>query len=174
MSRNRSDAYRRLLDDLDRRLPPEAMVDRMTTFVDLAWSRLRETEVSWLGFYMLVPDDPESLILGPRRDRPACSPIGLHGVCGQSLRSGLTRVVDDVLALGSDYVACDPRDRAEIVIPLSSGTPGPHPADMVLDLDSFESDSFSDDDDIGLRACLEKAGFRPVGGPRALGTVSQS
>jgi len=45
---------------------------------------------------------------------------------------------------------------------------------MVLDLDSFESDSFSDDDDIGLRACLEKAGFRSVGGPRALGTVSQS
>lgn len=172
MSRDRSDAYRRLLDDLGRHLPPEVMVDRMTVFVDLAWARLRETEVSWLGFYVVSPTDPESLILGPRRDRPACSPIGLHGVCGQSLRSGLTRVVDDVLELGSDYVACDPRDRAEIVIPLSGGPRGHHPADMVLDLDSFEPGSFSDTDDLQLRACLVKGGFRPVGGPQASESVS--
>ncbi len=160
MSRHRLDAYRLLLQDLETRIPPGDLVDRMESFAGLAWSHLRDTGISWLGFYLVHDSDPDSMVLGPRRDRP-----GLHGVCGRSLRTGRSMVGDDVLELGSDYVACDPRDRAEIVIPLACGASGPHPADLVLDLDSFEPGAFSDEDDRCLRACLLQAGFQPVGCP---------
>ena len=150
----RQDAYRRLHHWLEATQAPKSIRERLDGFVERAWTHLRSTGVSWIGFYVIDDADPDALVLGPRRDRPACSPIGLHGVCGQSLRRGETRIVGDVLDLGPDYVACDPRDRSEIVIPLRLGSVGRHPADTVLDLDSFETDSFSDDDDRWLRSCL--------------------
>ena len=63
--------------------------ERMTAVVDALWSVLEGRGVSWLGFYLDVPDaeDHARLVLGPHRDSPACSPIGLHGVCGQALVS---------------------------------------------------------------------------------------
>lgn len=162
MTPERLDAYRRLRGLLDEWRPPESMDLRLEGFVEHAWRQLQPTGVSWLGFYHLDPSDSDAMVLGPRRDRPACSPIGLHGVCGQSLRSGRTRIVADVLELGDRYVACDPRDRSEVVIPLRLESGGPHPADTVLDLDSFEPGGFSDDDDHWLRECLIRAELPPL------------
>ena len=163
MSSDRQDAYRGLLTAIDGMKCPESIDSRLEAFVEHAWRHLESTGVSWLGFYRLDPDDPEAMVLGPRRDRPACSPIGLHGVCGQALLGGETRIGDDVLDLGAEYVACDPRDQSEIVIPLRLGSGGPHPADTVLDLDSFEIGAFSDADDHWLRRCLDSAGLSAVG-----------
>ncbi len=70
----------------------------MQSVVDALWDGLSGHGVSWVGFYTEQADASadERLVLGPFRDKPACSPIGLHGVCGQALRSKKPRIVRDV------------------------------------------------------------------------------
>ncbi|MFO0828509.1 MAG: hypothetical protein U0572_10225 [Phycisphaerales bacterium] len=97
---------------------------RMRAVVDSLWEHLSPAGVSWVGFYLPVYDDGGTvteLVLGPSRNTPACSPIGLHGVCGRGFLSGQIQLVRDVAELGSAYVACDPRDRAEVVVPVFLG-----------------------------------------------------
>lgn len=128
--------------------------ERMQSFVDLGWEALHPTGVSWLGFYLR--HDRDELILGPRRDKPACSPIGLHGACGQAFTSHKPLVVRDVAELGANYIACDPRDCSEVVIPLleeNSECWG------VLDLDSYDVGAFTNDDVSGLTLLLHAAGL---------------
>lgn len=129
-------------------------------FVDLLWAHLEPTGVSWLGIYLAdpLPDAPPTqLLLGARRDTPACSPIGLHGVCGRCLVEGRAIAIEDVLLLGEAYVACDPRDRSEAVVPLRTG----EAVWGVLDLDSHQAGSFSDPDLAGLTRAVDAAGLRP-------------
>lgn len=141
--------------------PGSTREERMSVVVDALWDALSGAGVSWVGFYTARDGAPESerLILGPRRDKPACSPIGLCGVCGAAYTSGETQIVRDVAELGDRYVACDPRDRSEIVIPLA-GDDGR--VWGVLDLDSFETGSFTASDDRGLREVLTAAGLTPA------------
>lgn len=129
---------------------------RMAGFVDAAWQSLAEGDVSWLGFYLPDAANPEQMLLGPRRDKPACSPIGTHGACGQSFQQHVTLVVRDVAALGEGYVACDPRDLAELVIPAFE----PNGSCWgVLDLDSFSRGAFTTRDADALHECLAAAGL---------------
>jgi len=127
---------------------------RMQTVVDALWTALRDTRVSWVGFYL--HEGGEGLVLGPRRDKPACSPIGMHGACGQAFRARTPLVVRDVRELGANYVACDPRDQSELVIPCLD-------ADGrcwgVLDLDSHAVGSFDNLDVAGLQLVLRAAGL---------------
>lgn len=92
---------------------------RMTALVDLLWEELSPNGLSWIGFYLDQPDQAEEtrLILGPRRDKPACSPIGLHGACGKVLLTRTPLIVADVRELGAGYIACDPLDQSELVLP---------------------------------------------------------
>lgn len=130
----------------------------MRAVADLLWDALHATGVSWVGFYLDRAGEPDDcrMGLGACRDKPACSPIGLHGVCGQGLTSMRTRIVRDVKDLGEHYIACDPRDRSEIVIPLID-------ADGrcwgVLDVDSWEVGAFDESDEAGLRSVLRAAGL---------------
>lgn len=143
--------YESLLDQIK----PEADRGRsMQAFVDALWDALHGTGVSWIGFYL--HEGGEELVLGPRRDKPACSPIELHGACGRALRSGRPLVVRDVNDLGDGYIACDPRDRSEVVIPLFE-----HDGDCwgVLDLDSHEVGAFDEGDVAGLLMLLRGAGL---------------
>ena len=125
--------------DPARRIAHERLIERLRNapggdpeaFVNLAWSALATSGVSWIGFYR-VSDDGQSMVLEQCRDRPACSPIGMHGVCGQAIRQGRTRVIADVADLGAEYVACDPRDRSEIVIPIRALSPSGTRVDRVL------------------------------------------
>lgn len=139
---------------------PHNRTDACRHVIDRLWEALSPTGVSWIGVYFDQPGEPEDrrLVLGPCRDKPACSPIGLHGVCGQSLCSRATRIVADVATLGAAYIACDPRDRSEIVVPLidSSGA-----CYGVLDVDSHDVGSFSEADDRGLRVVLKAARLIP-------------
>lgn len=132
--------------------------ERMRRVVDALWEGLRDTGVSWVGFYLDQPGEPDDqrLVLGPRRDKPACSPIGLNGVCGQALTSRATRIVPDVRELGANYVACDPRDRSEIVIPLIDARGS---CWGVLDLDSHDIGAFDETDERGLRTVLAAGGL---------------
>jgi putative methionine-R-sulfoxide reductase with GAF domain len=110
---------------------------RMRALVDGLWNGLSGAGVSWAGFYLHEGGD--ELICGPRRDKPACSPIGMHGACGRAFRERRPLIVSDVANLGASYVACDPRDKSELVIPLfeTDGT-----CWGVLDFDSHETGAF--------------------------------
>ena len=89
----------------------------MAELVDAIWDALAHKAVSWLGFY-LPGEKSDELILGERRDKHACSPIALHGVCGRSFLEKRTLIAADVHALGDAHVTCDPRNLSEIVVPL--------------------------------------------------------
>ncbi|MCB9848730.1 MAG: hypothetical protein H6814_09990 [Phycisphaeraceae bacterium] len=143
--------------------------------IDALWDGLCGAGVSWAGFYRAIPGAPgdRAMALGPSRDKPACSPIGLHGVCGQALTGRRTRIIRDVEELGGAYVACDPRDRSEIVLPcfcrVNDGADdgaddraddGAEPVCWgVLDLDSFEIGAFDESDERGLALVLGAAGI---------------
>lgn len=131
---------------------------RMQGAADALWTELSGRAVSWLGFYLPADGDGggTELVLGPRRDKPACSPIGLHGACGRCFRSARPMVVRDVAALGAGYITCDPRDRSEAVLPLlepSGACWG------VLDLDSHDTGAFGEADIHGLQRVMEAAGL---------------
>ncbi len=134
---------------------------RMQAFVDCAWDAMSRTGVSWIGFYLDVPGAPETerLVLGPRRDRPACSPIGLHGACGRCLVAGVPLVVRDVSELGANYIACDPRDRSELVVPCRAGGS----VWGVLDVDSHEIGCFLETDAEAATTALAAWGLTDIG-----------
>ena len=123
----------------------------MQTVVDILWIELAPTGCSWLGFYLKNPDLDE-LTLGPRRDKPACSPIALFGACGRSFQSRTPLIVTDVNNLRAGYIACDPRDRSEVVVPCMDGFD-----DLcwgVLDVDSHDTHAFTTRDVLGLSKVL--------------------
>lgn len=138
-------------------------VQRMTALADALWEHFADAGYSWVGFYTKEPDADE-MILGPRRDKPACSPIGLHGMCGYCWRERRCVVVRDVREIGENYVACDPRDMAEVVVPLlePDGT-----CWGVLDVDSFEVGAFDEADALALAALVERADLSEPLGNRA-------
>ncbi len=127
----------------------------MQTVVDRLWEHLQDAGVSWVGFYLYVPERDE-MVLGPRRDKPACSPIGMHGACGQCFRDDQALIVRDVKELGENYIACDPKDRSEVVLPIHDAGGAPI---GVLDLDSFDVGSFDETDVAGLQRVLAAAGL---------------
>lgn len=117
----------------------------MQIIVDALWEEFGEHRpVSWVGFYLLGDG---AMTLGPRRDKPACSPIGLHGACGSAALSGKTVVVRDVSELGANYIACDPRDLSEIVVPVRARDGR---VTGVLDIDSYSVGAFGETDRIAL------------------------
>ncbi|MFZ9880511.1 MAG: GAF domain-containing protein [Phycisphaerales bacterium] len=133
---------------------------RLAPLCDILWDALSPRGLSWVGFYLEDSETPAGhdgggMVLAARRDKPACSPIGLHGVCGQSFVEEAVRLVEDVALLGAGYIACDPRDRSEVVIPIyrAGGRWG------VLDADSHEVACFGTPDILGLCSVLRAAGL---------------
>ena len=149
--------YETVATTLAKSLAPSAERDcRMQSVVDELWAQFSDTGVSWVGFYLYVPERDE-MVLGPRRDKPACSPIGMHGACGRAFRDDTPLIVRDVKELGENYIACDPKDRSEVVLPIrdAGGT-----VIGVLDLDSFDVGSFDETDVAGLERVLAAAGLQ--------------
>lgn len=144
----------------------------MRSVVDALWGALSRQGVSWVGFYHGPGERLEDgrvvgeneMLLGPCRDKPACSPIGLHGVCGRGWRARRTIIVRDVASLGANYVACDPRDRSEIVVPISDAAGR---CFGVLDVDSHDAGAFSDHDARELERVLREAGLIHRNSPAA-------
>ncbi|KAF0246813.1 MAG: hypothetical protein FD180_343 [Planctomycetota bacterium] len=138
MSHELANRYTRVNISISNALRPgDDLSERMKTVSDELWAEFGDHRpFSWVGFYFLGADE---MTLGPRRNKPACSPIGLHGACGQAAISGKTLVVRDVKDLGDNYVACDPRDRSEIVVPVR-GEDGSVVG--VLDVDSHQVGAF--------------------------------
>lgn len=118
---------------------------------DLLWEGLGTTGVDWLGFYVPA-EEGGSLVLTACRPVPACSPIGLHGVCGRAFLERRAQVVPDVHALGENHIVCDPRNLSEVVVPWLDAEGR---CFAVLDLDSRALSAFTEEDARGLAAVLE-------------------
>lgn len=102
----------------------------------------------WVGFYRVQGAE---LVLGPFQGPVACMRIGLgKGVCGTAWKEKRTLVVPDV-DLFPGHIACSALSRSEIVVPIVN------PAGLVvavLDIDSLETNTFTEVDRIGLeRIC---------------------
>ena len=72
--------YQAVVDQLK---PIGARDQRMLAVVDALWVAFENHGYSWVGFYLDQPNEPDEkrLMLGSCRDKPACSPIGLRGMC---------------------------------------------------------------------------------------------
>jgi GAF domain-containing protein len=72
----------------------------------------------WTGFYVVDPDKPRELVVGPYQGSLGCLRIAFgRGVCGAAAASRTTQLVADVDAF-PDHIACDSRSKSEIVIPV--------------------------------------------------------
>lgn len=129
--------------------------ERMTLCCDLLWDAFQGQGLSWIGFYGKTAGADEMVLLA-RRDKPACSPIGLFGCCGRGWKERAPILVDDVRTLGEGYIACDPRDQSELVLPMfeNDGT-----CWGVLDADSFDTRAFGPLDVAGMAALCETLGL---------------
>lgn len=142
----------------------------MRRFLDLAWRAFgddaptpeRKT-ISWIGFYERDSSSPEQMLLIDREPKPACSPIGLHGMCGRGMVENNSIIIDDVRTLGKNYIACDPRDQSELVVPLvdANGT-----CFGVLDIDSYAIAAFDDRDADQMHKLLVAFGLTHRSEPR--------
>jgi len=165
--------YSALLEACDA-LPDGATRDeRMSVFASALWGAIGDASgaaCSWVGFYVgpgeRTPEGDvagaDEMLLAAREPKPACSPIGLHGACGWSYRERTTLVVADVASLGAGYVACDPRDVSELVIPCVKDDGSVW---GVLDLDAFDAGAFDTRDARALQAALLRAELSTVGAP---------
>ena len=102
-------------------------------------------DINWAGFYLWRQ---EELVLGPFQGHPACVRIAEgRGVCGQAATRRTTLVVKDVLDFPG-HIACNPRSRSEIVVPLLNAST----LLGVLDIDSPSLARFDDADRVLLEA----------------------
>lgn len=98
----------------------------------------------WTGFYRVCGD---RLIVGPYIGTVGCLQIEIgRGVCGTAAKKRETVIVPDVHQFPG-HIACDPRSKSEIVVPVF----GPdRELIAVLDVDSDQLDSFDEVDRQGL------------------------
>ena len=106
----------------------------------------------WTGFYVVDPNKPDELVVGPYQGTLGCLriPFG-KGVCGTAAARRETVLVPDVHAFPG-HIACDSRTNSEIVVPVFD-TAGQLAA--VLDVDSEQPDAFTDEDQAGLEAICD-------------------
>jgi GAF domain-containing protein len=110
---------------------------------------------NWVGFYLLDPNDANTLVLGPFVG--AATPhtrIPLNqGVCGAAVSEGKTIVVDDVQA-DPRYLSCSIDTKSEIVSPVR--VYGKIVGE--LDIDSHQAARFKDADRQLVERCAEIVG----------------
>jgi L-methionine (R)-S-oxide reductase len=105
----------------------------------------------WTGFYLVDPEKPGELVIGPYQGTLGCLRIAFgRGVCGTAAAERRTVIVADVDAFPG-HIACDSRSRSEIVVPVfdAAGT-----LLGVFDVDSTELAAFDETDASGLEAIL--------------------
>jgi GAF domain-containing protein len=108
----------------------------------------------WTGFYLVDPEKPEELVIGPYQGTLGCLriPFG-QGVCGAAAVRRETVIVEDVHAFPG-HIACDAQSESEIVVPVidSDGR-----LIAVFDVDSEEKAMFDEIDAQRLEAILKNA-----------------
>jgi L-methionine (R)-S-oxide reductase len=108
----------------------------------------------WTGFYVVDPDRPRELVVGPYQGSLGCLRIAFgRGVCGAAAETGRTQLVPDVHAFPG-HIACDGRSASEVVVPVF----GPDGALIaVFDVDATEPAAFDETDAAWLETILKAA-----------------
>ncbi len=107
----------------------------------------------WTGFYIVDPEKPEELVVGPYQGSLGCLriPFG-KGVCGAAAQSLKTQIVKDVHAFPG-HIACDSRSVSEIVVPVQNSR---GELIAVLDIDSELPAMFDENDQKALDALVSQ------------------
>ncbi|HXI86165.1 MAG TPA: GAF domain-containing protein [Parvularculaceae bacterium] len=105
----------------------------------------------WTGFYLVDPEKPDELVIGPYQGSLGCLriPFG-RGVCGAVAERRKTIIVEDVHAFPG-HIACDARSESEIVVPVFDETGG---LIAVFDVDSDKKAMFDEVDRRGVESIL--------------------
>jgi L-methionine (R)-S-oxide reductase len=107
----------------------------------------------WTGFYVVDPDKPDELVVGPYQGTLGCLRIAFgRGVCGTAAATGQTQIVPDVHAFPG-HIACDSRSASEIVAPVLDRAGR---LIAVLDVDATEPAAFDETDAAALEAILAR------------------
>jgi L-methionine (R)-S-oxide reductase len=105
----------------------------------------------WTGFYLVDPEKPDELVVGPYLGTLGCLRIAFgRGVCGTAAATRTTQVVDDVHAFPG-HIACDSRSESEIVVPVLDRTGA---LIAVLDVDAVTPAAFDAEDAAGLETIV--------------------
>lgn len=150
---DKAERYLALLDEIRAVIEGEPnRIARLATVTSMVGAAI--DGVSWVGFYLVDPDTPGELVIGPYQGPLGCLRIRFgRGVCGAAAAQRQTQIVPDVEAF-ADHIACDALTRSEIVVPVfdrQSNLIG------VLDLDSHRPAMFDEIDHAGLKAIVDWA-----------------
>lgn len=107
----------------------------------------------WAGFYLIDPERPDELVVGPYQGSLGCLRIVLgRGVCGTAAARRETLIVPDVGAFDG-HIACDSRSRSEIVVPILDRAGA---LIGVFDADSERLAAFDSADAAGLETIMRR------------------
>jgi len=146
---DRAGQYQDLKAEIDSVVTGESYVPARYASAACLLSQAFSPRFFWTGFYIVDPDKPSELVVGPYQGTLGCLriPFG-KGVCGASAVRHESIIVPDVHAFPG-HIACDSRTNSEIVVPVFNGA-GELAA--ILDIDSEQADAFDETDRLGLEA----------------------
>jgi GAF domain-containing protein len=149
----KTERYRALAREIAAVLEGERnLVARMATITCL----LSEAFESyfWAGFYIVDPERPDELVIGPYQGTLGCLRITFgKGVCGVAAATRQTQIVADVHAFPG-HIACDSRSQSEIVVPVFDARGR---LIAVFDVDSTDLAAFDAVDAAGLERILRES-----------------
>lgn len=152
LSGGKADRYAAVAEEIASVLEGEPnLVARMATVASMLSATFED--FFWTGFYVVDPEKPRELVVGPYQGTLGCLRIAFgRGVCGVAAASGETQVVADVHAFPG-HIACDSRSASEIVVPVR-GADGALIG--VLDVDSERPAAFDATDARWLEQILQQ------------------
>ncbi len=139
--------YERIYDQLSGLLKAtDNQISRMATVAAILHHKMEG--FFWTGFYLL---EDGRLIVGPYQGPVACQELAQGtGVCWSGVNEQKTIIVPDVKKFPG-HIACDPRSRSEIVVPVWDR----HGQIIgVLDVDSRDLNNFDETDAAGLESIV--------------------
>jgi len=148
-------AYRRTYERLASVIENEGdLIARMASAACLLHTAFEQ--FLWTGFYRMADGE---LVVGPYQGTLGCLRIELgKGVCGTAARKKETVLVKDVHEFPG-HIACDPRSKSEIVVPVFDGA---GELIAVLDVDSDRRAAFDETDKLWLERVAELVGRGPA------------
>lgn len=149
---DRAEQYRALKAEIESIVAGETYIPARYASAACLLAEAFRPRFFWTGFYVVDPQKPDELVVGPYQGTLGCLriPFG-KGVCGACASEQATQLVPDVHAFPG-HIACDSRSNSEIVVPVfnADGTLA-----AVLDVDSTDFDAFDAVDQEGLEAICE-------------------
>ena len=150
LAQDRAERYAQLLQEIAAVLDGEPnLTARMATVASMLANSFEH--YFWTGFYVVDPQKPDELVVGPYQGTLGCLRIAFgRGVCGAAALTGQTQLVADVHAFPG-HIACDGRSQSEIVVPVRDAAGR---LIAVFDVDSDRPAAFNAVDQFGLEAIL--------------------